>query len=90
MGELAANLTDRIFLTDEESYNEYPDKIRAMVRQGIEKTKKSHKMTEVADRRQAISRPYDQEPSPVDRGPHQTGHLAPAAQGFLTDAQVRT
>ena len=55
MGELAANLADRIFLTDEESYNEDPDEIRAMVRQGIEKTKKSHKMTEVADRKQAIS-----------------------------------
>ena len=55
MGELAANLADRIFLTDEENYNEDPNKIRAIVRQGIEKTKKSHKMTEVADRRQAIS-----------------------------------
>ena len=40
MGELAANLADRIFLTDEESYNENPDEIRAMIRQGIEQTKK--------------------------------------------------
>lgn len=54
MGELAANLADRIFLTDEESYNENPDEIRAMIRQGIERTKKTHKMTEIADRKQAI------------------------------------
>ena len=54
MGELAANLADRIFLTDEESYNENPDEIRAMIRQGIERTKKAHKMTEIADRKQAI------------------------------------
>ena len=54
MGELAANLVDRIFLTDEESYSENPDNIRAMIRQGIERTKKVHKMTEIADRKQAI------------------------------------
>lgn len=54
MGELAANLADRIFLTDEESYSENPDDIRAMIRQGIERTKKVHKMTEIVDRKQAI------------------------------------
>ena len=34
--------------------------------------------------------PDDEKPSPVNRGSHETGHLAPAAQGFLTDAQIRT
>jgi hypothetical protein len=34
--------------------NENPDEIRAMIRQGIERTKKAHKMTEIADRKQAI------------------------------------
>lgn len=56
MGEIAARAADRIFLTDEESYNEDPDEIRAMVRQGIEQAGGSAKMTELADRREAIER----------------------------------
>ena len=56
MGEIAANLADRIFLTDEESYNEDPKLIRDMVYEGIEKAKGAVKTTEVADRRDAIEK----------------------------------
>lgn len=56
MGELAARLADRIILTDEESYNEDPQSIRDQVRAGVEKGKGSGKMTEIADRREAIEK----------------------------------
>ena len=57
MGAIAACLADRIFLTDEESYNENPDIIREMVYKGIEAEKGgSMKTTEVADRREAIEK----------------------------------
>lgn len=56
MGELAAKLADRIILTDEESYNEDPQAIRDQVRAGVEKGKGSGKMTEIADRREAIEK----------------------------------
>lgn len=57
MGEIAANLADRIFLTDEESYNEDPDTIRKMIYDGIEKVKGgAMKTTEIADRREAIEK----------------------------------
>lgn len=57
MGEIAARLADRIYLTDEESYNEDPEAIRDMIRQGIENAKGgSAKMTEIPDRREAIEK----------------------------------
>lgn len=56
MGEIAARGADRIILTDEESYNEDPQKIRAQVREGIERAKGGGKLTEVADRRAAIEK----------------------------------
>ncbi|PID31038.1 UDP-N-acetylmuramoyl-L-alanyl-D-glutamate--2,6-diaminopimelate ligase [Candidatus Saccharibacteria bacterium] len=57
MGGIAARLADRIFLTDEESYNEDPQAIRDMVYKGIEDVKGgSAKTTEVADRRDAIAK----------------------------------
>jgi UDP-N-acetylmuramyl-tripeptide synthetase len=56
MGEIAANLADRIILTDEESYNEDPDTIRQMVYEGIEQGSGTGKTTEIADRREAIER----------------------------------
>jgi UDP-N-acetylmuramyl-tripeptide synthetase len=57
MGAIAARLADRIFLTDEESYNENPDIIREMVYKGIEAEKGgSMKTTEVTDRREAIEK----------------------------------
>lgn len=59
MGEIAARLADRIFLTDEESYNEAPDQIRAHIYEGIERGKGQVRTTEVADRREAIKKAID-------------------------------
>ena len=56
MGEIAARLADRIFLTDEESYNEDPAQIRAQINQGIEQGKGQVRTTEVPDRREAIAK----------------------------------
>lgn len=56
MGEIAARGADRIFLTDEESYNEDPEEIRAMLREGIKQAGGDAKTIEIADRRQAIER----------------------------------
>ena len=56
MGDLAARGADRIFLTDEESYNEDPEQIRRMLMEGIERGRGDAKTTEIADRRQAIER----------------------------------
>lgn len=56
MGEIAATHADRIILTDEESYNEDPEGIRSQVRSGIENGKGGGKMTEIADRREAIEK----------------------------------
>lgn len=56
MGEIAARGADRIFLTDEESYNEDPEQIRRMIYEGIERAHGDAKTTEIADRRQAIER----------------------------------
>lgn len=59
MGEIAARLADRIILTDEESYNEDPDAIRAQVMQGIDSAGGEAKTTEVADRHEAIKKALD-------------------------------
>lgn len=59
MGEIATRLADRIFLTDEESYNEDPAVIREMIMQGIEKAKGTVKTTEIPDRRDAIKKALD-------------------------------
>lgn len=56
MGEIAARQADRIILTDEESYNEDPEGIREQVRTGIETAGGSGKLTEIADRREAIEK----------------------------------
>lgn len=56
MGEIAAKNADRILLTDEESYNEDPEIIRQMLREGIIAGGGEAKMTEIADRRSAIER----------------------------------
>lgn len=56
MGEIAARLADRIYLTDEESYNEDPKTIRDQIYQGIEAANGSMKTTEIADRREAIKK----------------------------------
>lgn len=60
MGEIAARLADRIFVTDEESYSEDPEQIRREIYEGIEATKGGAiKTTEIADRREAIQKAMD-------------------------------
>lgn len=56
MGEIAARLADRIVVTDEESYSEEPNGIRRAIIEGIENAGGSGKMTEIADRREAIAK----------------------------------
>lgn len=56
MGEIAARLADRIIVTDEESYNEDPTAIREQVIEGIKEAKAMSKMTEIADRYEAIEK----------------------------------
>ncbi len=56
MGEIAARLADRIILTDEESYNEDPQTIRDMIREGIVGAGGEPKLEEIADRREAIDK----------------------------------
>lgn len=56
MGQIAAKKADRIFLTDEESYNEDPRQIRDQVFEGIEQAGGAAKTTEIADRKEAIKK----------------------------------
>lgn len=56
MGDIAAKRADRIILTDEESYGEDPKAIRDQVMEGIEQAGASAKVTEIADRREAIEK----------------------------------
>jgi UDP-N-acetylmuramoyl-L-alanyl-D-glutamate--2,6-diaminopimelate ligase len=54
MGEVAARLADRIYLTDDETYTEDPDTIREAVRAGIVVAGGEPKTTVIVDRREAI------------------------------------
>lgn len=56
MGEIASRLADRIILTDEESYNEDPARIRQMVMEGIAGAGGEAKTEEIDDRRDAIAK----------------------------------
>ena len=56
MGEIAAKLADRIIVTDEESYNEEPSGIRQAIIRGIQDAGADGKMTEIADRKEAIEK----------------------------------
>ena len=56
MGKIASDLTDRIFLTDEESYNEDPNEIREMIYSGIKRAKGEAKTAIIPDRRKAIKK----------------------------------
>lgn len=56
MGEIAANLADRIILTDEEPYSEDPSAIRSAIMEGIKAGGGESKTVEVADRREAIAK----------------------------------
>jgi UDP-N-acetylmuramyl tripeptide synthase len=54
MGGIAARLADRIFLTDDETYDEDPDAIRQMVMEGIVEAGGEPKTEVIDDRREAI------------------------------------
>lgn len=54
MGEIAARLADKIYLTDDETYSEDGDQIRREVMLGIKKGKGGSKTTEIGDRYAAI------------------------------------
>lgn len=56
MGEIAAKMTDRIILTDEESYTEDPAQIRHMVMEGIISGGGGSKVEEIPDRKEAIEK----------------------------------
>ncbi len=54
MGKVAAELADRIFLTDDETYTEDPETIRRAVYSGIEAAGGSKKTKIIPDRKEAI------------------------------------
>jgi UDP-N-acetylmuramoyl-L-alanyl-D-glutamate--2,6-diaminopimelate ligase len=54
MGEIAARLADRVFLTDDETYTEDPATIRHAVYQGIKQANGAEKTKVVDDRQEAI------------------------------------
>jgi UDP-N-acetylmuramoyl-L-alanyl-D-glutamate--2,6-diaminopimelate ligase len=54
MGEVVARLADKIYLTDDETYTEDPEQIRAAVRDGIIKAGSEDKLQVVPDRLEAI------------------------------------
>ncbi len=54
MGEIAAKYVDRIYVTDEEPYDEDPEQIRQEIMAGIRKGRGLGKTEEVADREEAI------------------------------------
>lgn len=56
MGGIAVHGADRIFLTDEESYDEDPAAIREMIRAGIKHADGEAKTQEIPDRKEAIER----------------------------------
>ena len=56
MGSIAAERADRIFLTDEESYNEDPAQIRRMLMEGIVSAGGAPKTEEIEDRKAAIEK----------------------------------
>ncbi|HTH71741.1 MAG TPA: UDP-N-acetylmuramoyl-L-alanyl-D-glutamate--2,6-diaminopimelate ligase [Candidatus Pristimantibacillus sp.] len=55
MGETASTYADRLFVTDEETYSEDGAAIRAAIIEGIKKAGGQSKVTEIADRREAIA-----------------------------------
>jgi UDP-N-acetylmuramoyl-L-alanyl-D-glutamate--2,6-diaminopimelate ligase len=56
MGEIAARLADRVFVTDEETYTEDASQIRSMLMEGVAKTGKEVKVEEIPDRQAAIEK----------------------------------
>lgn len=68
MGAIAAKNADMIYLTDDETYTESPEAIRAAVRKGIESANGTY--VEIADRKEAIKRAF------ADAGPNDVVLLA--------------
>ena len=58
MGEVAATYADKVYLTDDETYTENPEKIREAVMQGIVKAGGRDKTVEIGDRREAITKAF--------------------------------
>ncbi|HSE60926.1 MAG TPA: UDP-N-acetylmuramoyl-L-alanyl-D-glutamate--2,6-diaminopimelate ligase [Candidatus Saccharimonadales bacterium] len=56
MGEIAARLADCVIVTDEEPYSEEPATIRAAVIEGVKAANGEAKLTEIADRKEAITK----------------------------------
>ena len=58
MGEVVAHLADKIYLTDDETYTEDPDAIRAAVLEGIVAANGKDKTSVVSDRLDAIRKAF--------------------------------
>lgn len=56
MGQIAAKLADRVFVTDDETYTEDPASIRKMIMDGIAEGGAEAKTEEIADRGEAIEK----------------------------------
>lgn len=54
MGKVAAEFADHVYLTDDETYTEFPDDIREAVYKGIDQAGGAHKTVVIEDRREAI------------------------------------
>ncbi len=54
MGRIASEMADRVYLTDEETYTENPEAIRAGIYKGIRQAGHEAKTVEIPDRREAI------------------------------------
>lgn len=60
MGQIAGKFADRIFVTDEETYNEDGATIRAAIIDGINQANGKSKTTEIADRREAMTAAFQE------------------------------
>lgn len=58
MGKIAMQYADAVYLTDDETYTEDGDAIRADVKKGIDTNASSAKFIEIADRRAAIKQAF--------------------------------
>jgi UDP-N-acetylmuramoyl-L-alanyl-D-glutamate--2,6-diaminopimelate ligase len=56
MGEIAANLADKVIVTDEEPYMEDPAVIRSALIEGVKNAGGDEKLSEIADRKEAIAK----------------------------------
>jgi UDP-N-acetylmuramoyl-L-alanyl-D-glutamate--2,6-diaminopimelate ligase len=56
MGEIAAQIADKVIVTDEEPYLEDPATIRAAVIEGVKASGGEEKLIEIADRKEAIAK----------------------------------